>query len=43
MDEPLQEVALLVRRRPPRVLELLVGGEVFAGANQREPTLELRL
>jgi hypothetical protein len=42
VDEPLQEVALLRRSRAPRVLELLVCGEVLAGADQREPAFELR-
>jgi hypothetical protein len=34
VHESLEEVALLSRRRPPFVFELLVRGEVLAGANQ---------
>jgi hypothetical protein len=30
VHEPLEEVPLLMRRRPPRELELLVRGEVLA-------------
>ena len=41
VDEALEEVALLGRRGPPDVLELLVGGEVLAVANQVESALEL--
>jgi hypothetical protein len=33
MDEALEEVAFLVLRCPPGVLELLVGGEVLAPAD----------
>src|SRR5438045_7371578 len=43
VDEALEEVAFLRRRRPPHVLQLLVGGEVFAGPDQREAALERRL
>jgi len=45
VDEPLVEVALLGRCGAPRVLELLMGGEELAAADQveaaREPSLEL--
>lgn len=34
VDEPLEEVALVGRRGAPGVLELLVRGEVLAGADQ---------
>jgi len=34
VDEPLIEVALLRGRRPPSVLQLLVGAEEFASADQ---------
>jgi hypothetical protein len=34
VDEPLVEVALLRRRRPPCELELLVRGEELAAPNQ---------
>jgi hypothetical protein len=34
MDEPLVEVALLQRCRPPRQLELLVRGEELAAPDQ---------
>jgi hypothetical protein len=34
VDEALEEIALLVRRGAPRVLELLVGGEELAAADQ---------
>ena len=34
VDEPLQEVSLLGRRRAPLVLELLVRGEELAGGDQ---------
>jgi hypothetical protein len=40
VDEPLEEVALLGRRRAPGQLELLVRGEVLAGADQLEPGKE---
>ncbi len=40
MDEPLQEVALLGRRLPPLVLELLVRGEELAGGDQLETAVE---
>ena len=43
VDEPLEEVALLGRRRAPRVLQLLVGGEELTAPDQVEPALELRL
>ena len=43
VHEALKEVAFLRRRGAPLVLELLVRGEVLAGADQREPALELRL
>jgi hypothetical protein len=43
VDEPLEKVALLWRRRPPDVLERLVRLEVLAPADQVEPALELRL
>jgi len=36
VHEPLEEVALLGRRRAPRVLELLVRGEVLARSDQLE-------
>ena len=41
VDEPLEEVALLGRRRAPGVLERLVRGEELAAANQLEPAREL--
>jgi hypothetical protein len=41
VDEPLEEVALLWRRRAPRVLELLVSGEELAPADQIETRSEL--
>ena len=34
VNETLEEVALVAGRRAPRVLELLVRGEVLAGPNQ---------
>ena len=34
VHETLEEVALLGGRGPPRILQLLVSGEVFACANQ---------
>jgi hypothetical protein len=37
VHETLEEVALLGGRRAPRVLELLVRGEVLAGPNQLDP------
>jgi hypothetical protein len=40
VDEPLQEVALAVRRFAPLVLELLVRLEVLACADQLQPTFE---
>ena len=40
VDEPLEEVTLRCVRRPPRVLERLVGGEVVPPADQVEPELE---
>ena len=40
VDEALQEVALFRRRGPPCVLELLVRGEVLAGANEGDAALE---
>jgi hypothetical protein len=40
VDEPLEEVALLRRRLAPLVLELLVGLEVGAVADQLEAALE---
>ncbi len=42
MDEPLVEVAFLGRRRAPRVLEFLVGGEELAAADQIQAAGELR-
>ena len=36
MHEPLQEVPLARLCRPPGILQLLVGGEVVAGADQLE-------
>ena len=42
VDEALEEVALLVGSRAPGVLELLVGGEELAAADQVETALELR-
>jgi hypothetical protein len=41
VDEPLEEVALFGCRRAPGVLELLVGGEELACADQVEPAREL--
>ena len=38
VDEPLQEVALRRLRCAPVELEVLVGGEVLAGADQLEPS-----
>jgi hypothetical protein len=43
VDEALVEVALLGRCRPPCVLELLVGCEVLAAADQVEAAFQLRL
>jgi len=40
VDEPLQEVALAIRRFAPLVLELLVRLEVLACADQLQPTFE---
>jgi hypothetical protein len=40
VDEPLQEVAFLRRGGAPFVLELLVRGEVLAGADQLEPAIK---
>jgi hypothetical protein len=40
VDEALEEVALVRRGRAPGVLELLVGGEVVARANQREAAVK---
>ena len=40
VDEPLQEVALAGGRLAPLVLELLVGVEVLAGADQLQPTVQ---
>jgi hypothetical protein len=34
VDEALEEIALLVRRGAPRILELLVGGEELTAADQ---------
>jgi hypothetical protein len=41
VDEALEEVTLRRLRRAPGVLELLVGREELAAANQVEPSLEL--
>ena len=41
VDETLEEVALLGRRRPPGVLERLVRGEELPAPNQLEPASEL--
>jgi len=41
VDETLEEVSLLGRRRAPRVLERLVRGEELAAPNQLEPAREL--
>ena len=41
VDETLEEVALLGRRRAPGVLEGLVRGEELAAPNQLEPAREL--
>ena len=40
VHEPLQEVPLVRRRRPPRVLESLVRREVLSGADQLEASLK---
>jgi hypothetical protein len=40
VDESLVEVALRLRRRPPRRLELLVRGEELAAADQLETRLK---
>jgi hypothetical protein len=42
VDEALEEVALGRLGRAPDVLEDLVGGEVLAAVDEREPALELR-
>jgi len=41
VDEPLEKVALLRRRRAPGVLELLMGGEELAAADQVQSTRKL--
>jgi hypothetical protein len=41
VDEALEEIALLSRRRAPGVLERLVRSEELAASNQLEPALEL--
>jgi hypothetical protein len=41
VDEALEEVALVRRRGSPGILELLVGGEELASANQIEATSKL--
>ena len=41
MDEPLEEVALLGRRRAPGVLEDLVRGEELTATNQLDTPREL--
>ena len=41
VDEPLEEVALLRRRRTPGVLELFMGAEELAAADQVQSTREL--
>src|SRR5947209_709057 len=43
VDEPLEEIPLLGRRRAPRQFELLVRLEVVLGANRLEPALECSL
>lgn len=40
VDEPLEKVPLANRRRPPLVLQNLVGGEIRAGADQRHSLFE---
>jgi hypothetical protein len=40
VDEPLEEVALILRRGAPGVLELLVRREVLAAANEGKPSVE---
>jgi hypothetical protein len=40
VDESLQEVAFFGRRNAPGVLELLVRGEVLAGADQLDAGLK---
>src|SRR4051812_33552686 len=42
VDEPLEEVALLVGRRAPGELELLVRGEVLAATDELKPLPVLR-
>jgi hypothetical protein len=41
VHQALEEVALLGLGSPPRVLQLLMSGEVVAPANQIEPRREL--
>ena len=41
VDEPLEEVALLRRRRTPGVLELFMGAEELAAADQVQSTRKL--
>ena len=41
VNEPLEEVAFVCRRRPPRVLERLVRGEEFPAADQVDAALEI--
>jgi hypothetical protein len=41
VDEPLEEVPLLLRRRTPRVLELFVRREELPATDQLEPAREL--
>jgi hypothetical protein len=43
VDEPLEEIALVGRGRPPRVFQRLVRGEVLAGPQQLQPLCERRL
>src|ERR1700758_2407829 len=43
VDEPLEEIALLGRRRAPGLLELLVRFEVAAGADLVQSTLARRI
>ena len=40
VHEPLEEVAFVLRRRAPGVLELLVRGEILAGADQLDARLK---
>src|SRR5438309_11018716 len=42
VHEPLEEIALVGRRRAPRQLELLVRGEELAAADQLEALSEVR-